>query len=122
MGRCDRAGHADPVRVDLLGAQGLHRRARATVVAGQAQRQGGLGVRRDLFAAWWQRVDPVVDVHADGALGLIIVPLGYADAAMFKAGTPYGATHVSKLDTVEPDAEHLDVARFQGRRVATVAR
>ncbi|KWT94067.1 NAD(P)H dehydrogenase (quinone) [Variovorax sp. WDL1] len=55
-------------------------------------------------------------------LGLIIVPLGYADAAMFKAGTPYGATHVSKLDTVEPDAEHLDVARFQGRRVATVAR
>jgi NAD(P)H dehydrogenase (quinone) len=55
-------------------------------------------------------------------LGLIIVPLGYADAAMSKAGTPYGATHVSKLDTLEPDAEHLDVARFQGRRVATVAR
>ena len=55
-------------------------------------------------------------------LGLIIVPLGYADPAMFKAGTPYGATHVSRLDTLEPDAEHLDVARFQGRRVATVAR
>jgi NAD(P)H dehydrogenase (quinone) len=55
-------------------------------------------------------------------LGLIIVPLGYADAAMFKAGTPYGATHVSKHDTLAPDAEHLDVARFQGRRVATVAR
>ncbi|GAA4351855.1 NAD(P)H:quinone oxidoreductase [Variovorax defluvii] len=55
-------------------------------------------------------------------LGLIIVPLGYADPAMFKAGTPYGATHVSKLDTLEPDADHLDVARFQGRRVATVAR
>jgi NAD(P)H dehydrogenase (quinone) len=55
-------------------------------------------------------------------LGLIIVPLGYADAAMFKAGTPYGATHVSKLDTLQPDEAHLDVARFQGRRVATVAR
>jgi len=55
-------------------------------------------------------------------LGLIIVPLGYADAAMFKAGTPYGATHVSNRDTLAPDAEHLDVARFQGRRVATVAR
>jgi NAD(P)H dehydrogenase (quinone) len=55
-------------------------------------------------------------------LGLIIVPLGYADAAMFKAGTPYGATHVSSHDTLKPDADHLEVARFQGRRVATVAR
>ena len=54
-------------------------------------------------------------------LGLIIVPLGYADAAMFKAGTPYGATHVSKLDSVKPDEDHLAVARFQGRRVTTVA-
>ncbi|MBB3014020.1 NAD(P)H dehydrogenase (quinone) [Cupriavidus alkaliphilus] len=55
-------------------------------------------------------------------LGLIIVPLGYADAAMFKAGTPYGATHVSHRDTVKPDGDHLDVARYQGRRVTTVAR
>jgi len=55
-------------------------------------------------------------------LGLIIVPLGYADAAMFKAGTPYGATHVSQLDSVKPDEDHLAVARFQGRRVTTVAR
>ncbi|MBP0619299.1 NAD(P)H:quinone oxidoreductase [Cupriavidus consociatus] len=55
-------------------------------------------------------------------LGLIIVPLGYADAAMFKAGTPYGATHVSQRDTVKPDDDHLEVARFQGRRVTTVAR
>lgn len=55
-------------------------------------------------------------------LGLIIVPLGYADAAMFKAGTPYGATHVSKLDSVKPDEDHLAVARFQGRRVTAVAR
>jgi len=55
-------------------------------------------------------------------LGLIIVPLGYADAVMFKAGTPYGATHVSNLDTVKPDEDHLAVARFQGRRVTTVAR
>jgi NAD(P)H dehydrogenase (quinone) len=55
-------------------------------------------------------------------LGLIIVPLGYADAAMFKAGTPYGATHVSHMDTLKPDADHIEVAKFQGRRVATVAR
>jgi len=55
-------------------------------------------------------------------LGLIIVPLGYADPAMFKAGTPYGATHVSHLDTRKPDADHLAVAQFQGRRVTSVAR
>ncbi|WP_354684328.1 NAD(P)H:quinone oxidoreductase [Cupriavidus necator] len=55
-------------------------------------------------------------------LGLIIVPLGYADAVMFKAGTPYGATHVSNLDADKPDEDHLAVARFQGRRVTTVAR
>jgi NAD(P)H dehydrogenase (quinone) len=55
-------------------------------------------------------------------LGLIIVPLGYGDPAMFKAGTPYGATHVSYRDTVKPDADSLAVARYQGRRVASVSR
>jgi NAD(P)H dehydrogenase (quinone) len=55
-------------------------------------------------------------------LGLVIVPLGYADPAMFKAGTPYGATHVSHQDTVKPDDDHLAVAQYQGRRVSSVAR
>jgi len=55
-------------------------------------------------------------------LGLIIVPLGYADPAMFAAGTPYGATHVSNRDSVMPGAEDLAVGAFQGRRVASVAR
>jgi NAD(P)H dehydrogenase (quinone) len=55
-------------------------------------------------------------------LGLIIVPLGYADPILFHAGTPYGATHVSLQDTIAPSAKELEVARFQGRRVATVAR
>ena len=55
-------------------------------------------------------------------LGLIIVPLGYADPAMFKAGAPYGATHVSARDSLKPDDDHLAVARFQGRRVTSVAR
>jgi NAD(P)H dehydrogenase (quinone) len=55
-------------------------------------------------------------------LGLIIVPLGYADPAMFKAGTPYGATHISAHDTLKPDEDHLAVAQFQGRRVTSVAR
>lgn len=55
-------------------------------------------------------------------LGLIIVPLGYADPAMFKAGTPYGATHVSAMNTLPPEDDSLAVARFQGQRVTVVAR
>lgn len=55
-------------------------------------------------------------------LGLIIVPLGYADASMFAAGTPYGATHVSHKDSVMPGADELAVATYQGRRVASTAR
>jgi NAD(P)H dehydrogenase (quinone) len=54
-------------------------------------------------------------------LGLIIVPLGYADPVMFKAGTPYGASAVSSSNATPPTAEDLEVARFQGRRVAAVA-
>ena len=54
-------------------------------------------------------------------LGLIIVPLGYADPALFKAGTPYGASAVSGQDNRPPTADDLEVARFQGRRVARVA-
>lgn len=55
-------------------------------------------------------------------LGLIIVPLGYADPSMFGAGTPYGATHISAQDSLRPDEAHLAVANFQGRRVTSVAR
>jgi NAD(P)H dehydrogenase (quinone) len=54
-------------------------------------------------------------------LGLIIVPTGYADAAVFKAGTPYGASSVSGANPT-PSADELEVARFQGKRVATVAK
>lgn len=55
-------------------------------------------------------------------LGLIIVPLGYADASLFKAGTPYGASSVSFNQATPPTADDLEVARFQGKRVATVAK
>jgi NAD(P)H dehydrogenase (quinone) len=56
-------------------------------------------------------------------LGLIIVPTGYADPAMFKgAGTPYGASVVSGNPPAGPTPEELDVARHQGRRVAQIAR
>jgi NAD(P)H dehydrogenase (quinone) len=55
-------------------------------------------------------------------LGLIIVPTGYADPAMFKAGTPYGASAVvNGRDKTVPSEQELDVARYQGRRVAQVA-
>ncbi len=54
-------------------------------------------------------------------LGLIIVPLGYADPTVFKAGTPYGASSVSGQQNAPPTADDLEVARFQGRRVAHVA-
>ena len=56
-------------------------------------------------------------------LGLIIVPTGFADAAMFKgAGTPYGASVVSGNPPSGPSPEELDVARYQGRRVTQVAK
>ena len=55
-------------------------------------------------------------------LGLIIVPLGYADPAVFGAGTPYGSSSVSGQNNKPPTAEDLAVARFQGRRIAHVAR
>ena len=54
-------------------------------------------------------------------LGLILVPTGYADPALFKAGTPYGASAVSGTSGALPNADDLEVARFQGRRVARVA-
>ncbi len=54
-------------------------------------------------------------------LGLIIVPLGYADPALFRAGTPYGASTVSGQANSPPTADELEVARFQGRRVTQVA-
>jgi NAD(P)H dehydrogenase (quinone) len=54
-------------------------------------------------------------------LGLIIVPLGYADPVMFKAGTPYGASSVSGHSNAKPSEDDLAVAQFQGRRVTHVA-
>jgi NAD(P)H dehydrogenase (quinone) len=53
-------------------------------------------------------------------LGLVIVPTGYADEAMFKAGSPYGATAVVPPNGA-PTEEDLAVARFQGRRITEVA-
>lgn len=54
-------------------------------------------------------------------LGLIIVPLGYGDPIMFRAGTPYGASTVSGQNNAPPTADDVAVARYQGRRIAHVA-
>jgi NAD(P)H dehydrogenase (quinone) len=55
-------------------------------------------------------------------LGFIIVPTGYADPAMFKAGSPYGASSVSVNQARPPSEDDIAVAHWQGRRVAQVAR
>lgn len=55
-------------------------------------------------------------------LGLILVPLGYGDPAMFQAGTPYGATAVSGTNATPPTDVDLSAARYQGRRVTQVAK
>ncbi len=55
-------------------------------------------------------------------LGLIIVPLGYGEPVMFRAGTPYGAhAAVDGQHVTQVGADELEVARYQGRRLATVA-
>lgn len=54
--------------------------------------------------------------------GMIIVPPGFADPAMFKAGTPYGASAVTgNVPGYQPSQAECDAARFQGQRVAQVA-
>jgi NAD(P)H dehydrogenase (quinone) len=56
-------------------------------------------------------------------LGFIIVPTGYADGVMFAgAGSPYGASVVSGHPPSGPSEAELAVARFQGKRVAQVAK
>ena len=55
-------------------------------------------------------------------LGLVIVPPGYGSPAMFKAGTPYGASSVSfGAQAAPPTADDIAAAEFQGRRMAQVA-
>jgi len=59
--------------------------------------------------------------HPLAHLGFIIVPTGYADPSLFKAGSPYGATSVSFNKDAPPTEDDLVVARFQGRRTVEVA-
>ena len=55
-------------------------------------------------------------------LGMVLVPTGYGDPVMFRAGTPYGATTISYgQEAKPPTADDLDVARYQGRRTTEIA-
>ncbi len=55
-------------------------------------------------------------------LGLIIVPNGYGDPITFQAGTPYGSHAAVDGQYVKTVGDNdLAVARYQGKRLATVA-
>ena len=54
--------------------------------------------------------------------GMVIVPPGFGDPVLFKAGTPYGAASVSHgAQGLPPTEDDLAAARFQGRRLAETA-
>ena len=53
------------------------------------------------------------------SLGMILVPPGYTGPAMFKGGSPYGAT--ATTGAAGPTPDDLAAARHQGQRVARVA-
>jgi NAD(P)H dehydrogenase (quinone) len=60
--------------------------------------------------------------------GMIVVGVPYACAGLTKmdeitGGTPYGATTLSKADGSRmPSANELDIARYQGKHVAEIAK
>jgi NAD(P)H dehydrogenase (quinone) len=59
--------------------------------------------------------------------GMVLVPIGYSNPALFDAstaggGTPYGASTIAGGDgSRQPDARELDIARHQGEYVAKFA-
>lgn len=59
--------------------------------------------------------------------GMVIVPIGYRNPAMFdisqvSGGTPYGASTLAGGDgSRRPDDRELDIARHQGELVANIA-
>ncbi len=59
--------------------------------------------------------------------GMILVPIGYTNSALFdiskvSGGTPYGASTIAGADgSRQPDDRELDLARHQGKHVASIA-
>ena len=100
--------------IDSLGglwAKGALVGKAGSVFAGSSQQHGG---NETTVVSLWNPL-----AH----LGFIIVPTGYADPVMFAgAGSPYGASVISGHPPSGPSEAELAVARFQGKRVAQVAK
>ncbi|HJT43420.1 MAG TPA: NAD(P)H:quinone oxidoreductase [Rhizomicrobium sp.] len=100
--------------IDSLGglwAQGALNGKAGSAFAGSSQAHGG---NESTVISLWNPL-----AH----LGFIIVPTGYADGVMFAgAGSPYGASVISGHPPSGPAEAELAVARFQGKRVAQVAK
>jgi NAD(P)H dehydrogenase (quinone) len=100
--------------IDSLGglwAKGALVGKAGSVFAGSSQQHGG---NESTVISLWNPL-----AH----LGFIIVPTGYADPVMFAgAGSPYGASVISGNPPTGPNEAELAVARFQGKRVAQVAK
>ncbi|MCJ2051836.1 hypothetical protein [Methylobacterium sp. J-070] len=54
-------------------------------------------------------------------LGMVMLPTGYTDEAMLKAGSPYGASAIVRAENHPPGLEDLEAARHQGRRMVSIA-
>jgi NAD(P)H dehydrogenase (quinone) len=56
-------------------------------------------------------------------LGMIIVPLGYTDPGLYKAGSPYGATAATGRGDARrlPNDAETAIAFYQGQRVTRIA-
>ena len=53
-------------------------------------------------------------------LGMVILPPGYTDAAMLKAGSPYGASAIVGAENADPRPEDLDAIRHQTCRTVAI--
>jgi NAD(P)H dehydrogenase (quinone) len=54
--------------------------------------------------------------------GMVILPLGYTVSEVFNAGgNPYGSSYTSGKSVAGPDVRALEVARYQGQRLARYA-
>ena len=100
--------------IDSLGglwAQGKLNGKAGSAFAGSSQQHGG---NESTVISLWNPL-----AHR----GFIIVPTGYADGVMFAgAGSPYGASVISGHPPSGPTEAEIAVARFQGKRVAQVAK
>lgn len=65
----------------------------------------------------------IVSLYAPLAhFGMIIVPLGYTDPVMFRAGTPYGSSASTGRERRPITEDESRVAHWQGRRVTDITR